>query len=68
MGARDLSNIMTPPTNRIPITTEVQVFDNANIKEIILCSENKPDIEEINPDYLKAQVKRAELYLLLEKY
>ncbi|MEN9447440.1 MAG: transcription-repair coupling factor [Bacteroidota bacterium] len=35
MGARDLSNIMTPPTNRIPITTEVQVFDVKNIKEII---------------------------------
>ncbi len=35
MGARDLSNIMTPPTNRIPITTEVQVFDMKNIKEII---------------------------------
>ena len=35
MGARDLSNIMTPPTNRIPITTEVQVFDVKHIKEII---------------------------------
>jgi transcription-repair coupling factor (superfamily II helicase) len=35
MGARDLSNIMTPPTNRIPITTEVQVFDMKTIKEII---------------------------------
>ncbi|MEZ5025758.1 MAG: transcription-repair coupling factor [Chitinophagales bacterium] len=35
MGARDLSNIMTPPTNRIPISTEVQVFDVKNIKEII---------------------------------
>ncbi|MFN8295447.1 MAG: transcription-repair coupling factor [Chitinophagales bacterium] len=35
MGARDLSNIMTPPSNRIPITTEVQVFDVKNIKEII---------------------------------
>ncbi len=35
MGARDLSNIMTPPTNRIPITTEVQVFDVKKIKEII---------------------------------
>jgi transcription-repair coupling factor (superfamily II helicase) len=35
MGARDLSNIMTPPANRIPITTEVQVFDVKNIKEII---------------------------------
>ena len=35
MGARDLSNIMTPPTNRIPITTEVQVFDMKNLKEII---------------------------------
>lgn len=35
MGARDLSNIMTPPSNRIPITTEVQVFDMKAIKEII---------------------------------
>ena len=35
MGARDLSNIMTPPANRIPITTEVQVFDVKNLKEII---------------------------------
>ena len=35
MGARDLSNIMTPPTNRIPITTEVQVFDMKALKEII---------------------------------
>lgn len=35
MGARDLSNILTPPPNRIPITTEVQTFDVKNIKEII---------------------------------
>ncbi len=35
MGARDLSNIMTPPTNRIPITTEVHTFDIDFIKEAI---------------------------------
>ena len=35
MGARDMSNIMTPPTNRIPITTEVRTFDVEFIKEAI---------------------------------
>ncbi|MDB5228607.1 MAG: mfd [Bacteroidota bacterium] len=35
MGARDLSNIMTPPSNRIPITTEVHLFDEKFIKEAI---------------------------------
>lgn len=35
MGARDLSNIMTPPSNRIPISTEVHTFDVALIKEVI---------------------------------
>lgn len=35
MGARDLSNIMTPPPNRIPISTEVHVFDITLIKEVI---------------------------------
>lgn len=35
MGARDLSNIMTPPPNRQPITTELCEFDVEKIKEII---------------------------------
>jgi transcription-repair coupling factor (superfamily II helicase) len=35
MGARDLSNIMTPPPNRIPITTEVHTFDGDFIREAI---------------------------------
>lgn len=35
MGARDLSNIMTPPTNRIPVTTEVHAFDVQFIKEAV---------------------------------
>jgi transcription-repair coupling factor (superfamily II helicase) len=35
MGARDLSNIMTPPPNRIPITTEVHTFNVEFIKEAI---------------------------------
>lgn len=35
MGARDLSNIMTPPPNRIPITTEVHTFNIEFIKEAI---------------------------------
>jgi transcription-repair coupling factor (superfamily II helicase) len=35
MGARDLSNIMTPPANRQPVTTEVHSFDSNLIKEVI---------------------------------
>jgi transcription-repair coupling factor (superfamily II helicase) len=35
MGARDLSNIMTPPPNRQPVTTEVHAFDPEVIKEAI---------------------------------
>lgn len=35
MGARDLSNIMTPPPNRIPITTEVHTFNVDFLKEAI---------------------------------
>jgi transcription-repair coupling factor (superfamily II helicase) len=35
MGARDLSNIMTPPPNRIPVTTEVHTFNIEFIKEAI---------------------------------
>jgi transcription-repair coupling factor (superfamily II helicase) len=34
MGARDLSNIMTPPPNRIPITTEVHTFNVEFIKKL----------------------------------
>jgi len=35
MGARDLSNIMTPPPNRQPVTTEVHDFDTEIIKQAI---------------------------------
>ncbi len=35
MGARDLSNILTPPPNRQPITTELIRFDRQKIREII---------------------------------
>lgn len=35
MGARDLSIIQTPPLNRLPIHTEVQVFDENIIREAI---------------------------------
>lgn len=35
MGARDLSIIQTPPPNRLPIQTEVQLFDEDLIKEAI---------------------------------
>ncbi len=35
MGARDLSVITTPPPNRYPIHTEIQVFDNEIISEAI---------------------------------
>ncbi|MCO5230947.1 MAG: transcription-repair coupling factor [Chitinophagales bacterium] len=35
MGARDLSNILTPPTNRQPVTTEVHQYDTKIIKEAI---------------------------------
>ena len=35
------------------IKEKILAAKRANIKEIILCSENKPDIEEINPEYLK---------------
>ncbi|WP_338410122.1 endopeptidase La [uncultured Flavobacterium sp.] len=35
------------------IKEKILAAKRANIKEIILCSENKPDIEEINPTYLK---------------
>ncbi len=35
LGARDLSIIQTPPPNRIPIQTEIILFDEAEIKSII---------------------------------
>lgn len=36
MGARDLSLINTPPPNRYPIITEVHLFNNELIKEVIM--------------------------------
>ena len=35
LGARDLSIIQTPPQNRIPIQTEIILFDDEEIKSII---------------------------------
>ena len=35
LGARDLSIINTPPPNRIPVQTEIILFDEAEIKSII---------------------------------
>ena len=35
LGARDLSIIQTPPLNRIPIQTEIILFDEAEVKSII---------------------------------
>jgi len=35
MGARDLSIIATPPTNRQPVTTEVHTFDEATIRDAV---------------------------------
>lgn len=35
LGARDLSIINTPPPNRIPVQTEIILFDEKEIKEII---------------------------------
>ena len=35
LGARDLSIIATPPANRIPIQTEIILFDEKEIKSII---------------------------------
>ena len=35
LGARDLSIIQTPPPNRIPIQTEIILFDEGEIKSII---------------------------------
>jgi ATP-dependent Lon protease len=35
------------------IKEKILAAKRANIKEIILCKENKRDIDEINPDYLK---------------
>ena len=35
LGARDLSIINTPPPNRIPVQTEIMLFDNEEIRRII---------------------------------
>ena len=35
LGARDLSIINTPPPNRIPVQTEIMLFDDDEIKSII---------------------------------
>ena len=35
MGARDLSIIATPPSNRQPVTTEVHTFDEATIRDAV---------------------------------
>ena len=35
LGARDLSIIQTPPPNRIPIQTEIILFDESEVKSII---------------------------------
>ena len=35
LGARDLSIINTPPPNRVPVQTEIMLFDTAEIKSII---------------------------------
>ena len=35
LGARDLSIISTPPPNRIPVQTEIMLFDHDEIKKII---------------------------------
>lgn len=35
LGARDLSIINTPPPNRIPVQTEIMLFDDEEIKSII---------------------------------
>jgi len=35
LGARDLSIISTPPPNRIPVQTEIMLFDHDEIKKIV---------------------------------
>ena len=35
LGARDLSIINTPPPNRIPVQTEIMLFDHDELKNII---------------------------------
>ena len=35
LGARDLSIINTPPPNRIPVQTEIMLFDHSEVKRII---------------------------------
>lgn len=41
MAARDLSVIRTPPPNRQPIHTEIRVFDEDLIREVILAELNR---------------------------
>ncbi len=41
LGARDLSIIQTPPPNRIPIQTEIILFDETEIKSIIAYELNR---------------------------
>ncbi len=36
MGARDMTNINTPPKNRLPIVTEILSFNRSYIREVIL--------------------------------
>lgn len=36
LGARDITNIDTPPKNRLPIVTEILPFNKAYIREVIL--------------------------------
>ncbi|MFQ6112609.1 MAG: transcription-repair coupling factor [bacterium] len=36
MGARDMTNINTPPRNRLPIVTEILTFNKSFIREVIL--------------------------------
>ena len=35
LGARDLSIINTPPPNRIPVQTEIMLFDNNEVRKIL---------------------------------
>ena len=41
LGARDLSIINTPPPNRIPVQTEIMLFDSDEIKKIITYELNR---------------------------
>ena len=43
LGARDLSIISTPPPNRIPVQTEIMLFDDDEIKKILRYELNRGD-------------------------